>query len=80
MTDETGHMDRPGAGPLNSMSITMNGLPTNHYHHLNPQTGKFEVVKAMPPGTRDVVIQEFDSLFDLRNWVNDQWNKHGFLS
>jgi hypothetical protein len=41
MSDATGHMDRPEAGPMS----------TNHYRHENPETGKIEVVKGNPPGT-----------------------------
>ena len=80
MTDATGHRDRTGVDPLNSTGITMNGIPTNHYQFQNPQTGKFEVVKVMPAGTPDEVVREFDSFLELQNWVNDQWNQHGYLS
>jgi hypothetical protein len=52
----------------------MNGIPTNHYHHHNPETGRCEVVRAMPPGTRDVVVEEFTNFLELRNWVNDESN------
>jgi hypothetical protein len=75
MSDATGHMDRPGSGSLNSASIVMNGIPTNHYHHHNPHTSLYEVVRAMPPGTPDIVIKEFSSFPDLRNWVNEEWNR-----
>jgi hypothetical protein len=73
-------MDRPGAGPLNSINIAMGGIPTSHYQHHNPETGKFEVVKGMPAGTPDLVVKEFDSLFDLQGWVSDRWAAHGTLS
>jgi hypothetical protein len=32
MADSTGHMDRPGAGPM-SVNEFVNGIPTNHYTH-----------------------------------------------
>jgi hypothetical protein len=75
MADATGHMDRPGAGPLNSANIKMGGIPTNHYWFNNPETGLFEVVKGMPAGTNDVVVKEFTSMMDLQNWVSDAWSK-----
>jgi hypothetical protein len=58
----------------------MGGVPTGHYQHLNPQSGRFEVVKSMPAGMPDRVVQEFGSISDLISWVNEQWNNHGFLS
>jgi len=48
MTDTTGHMNRPGAGP-SSYSLSLNGIPINHYINHNPQTGRVEIVKPMPP-------------------------------
>jgi hypothetical protein len=47
MTDATGHMNRPGAGP-SSYSLSLNGIPINHYINHNPQTGRVEIVKPMP--------------------------------
>jgi hypothetical protein len=35
MTDATGHMNRPGAGP-SSYSLSLNGIPINHYINHNP--------------------------------------------
>jgi hypothetical protein len=80
MSDQTGHMDRPGAGPLNSANISMSGIPTNHYWHHNPETGRYEVVRSMPAGTPDVVVREFGSFADLQAWVNDEWMRTGRLS
>ena len=80
MSDATGHMDRPGAGPLNSANIVIGAIPTNHYWHHNPETGKYEVVRSMPSGTPDVVVREFNNFSDLQTWTADEWNKHGCLS
>ena len=72
MADATGHMDRPGAGPL-SVNEFVNGIPTNHYTHPDPETGKIEVVKASPPGTLDVVVKEFLDRASARLWIAEEW-------
>lgn len=74
MSDATGHMDRPGAGPLNSASIAFCGILTNHYSFENPETGLFEIVKGMPSGTRDQVIKIFSSRPDLENWARSEFD------
>ena len=58
MTDATGHMNRPGAGP-SSYSLSLNGIPINHYINNNPQTGRVEIVKPMPPGVDDWLVKDF---------------------
>ena len=40
---------------------------------------RYEVVKAMPAGTADVVVREFPNMLDLQNWVNEEWNRRGSL-
>ena len=72
MADATGHMDRPGAGPL-SVNEFVNGIPTNHYTHPNPETGKIEVVKISPPGTPDKVVKEFPDRASAREWLATEW-------
>lgn len=72
MADATGHMDRPGAGPL-SVNEFVNGIPTNHYTHSNTETGKIEVVRASPPGTPDVVVKEFLDRTAARAWIAAEW-------
>jgi hypothetical protein len=59
MSDATGHMDRPGAGPLSSSTMAIGGIPINHYIHDNPITGRVEIVRPMPPGVPDQVVKEF---------------------
>jgi hypothetical protein len=59
MADATRHRDRPNVGPLNSAQINLGGAPTNYYWYQNDQTGKCELVRTMPPGTPDQVVQEF---------------------
>jgi hypothetical protein len=72
MTDATGHMDRPGAGPM-SVNEFVNGIPTNHYTHPNSETGKIEVVRGNPPGTPDTVVKEFDNRTSAREWIAQEF-------
>jgi anaerobic selenocysteine-containing dehydrogenase len=72
MSDATGHMDRPGAGPL-SVNEYVGGIPTNHYTHPNPETGKIEVVRANPPGMPDTVVKEFSNRPAARLWIAEEW-------
>jgi hypothetical protein len=72
MTDETGHMDRPGAGPFSANEF-VNGVPTGHYTHENPETGKIEVVKSNPPGTLDSVVKEFSDRVTAKLWIAEEW-------
>ena len=58
MTDATGHMNRPGAGPRSS-NMSIDGIPINHYINHNPQTGRIEIVKPMPPNTPDQLVKDF---------------------
>jgi hypothetical protein len=41
MADATGHMDRPGAGPFSTNEF-VDGVPTNHYTHENPENSPVE--------------------------------------
>ena len=52
-------LTRPWGGPLARTSINANGIATNFVWNFNPQNNEWEIVKAMPEGTDDVV--EFSS-------------------
>jgi hypothetical protein len=72
MSDATGHMDRPGAGPR-SMNLVnpFTGILANLYYHPNPLTGKHEIVKPNPPGVADEVLCEFDTFEQAQEWFHD---------
>ena len=72
MADATGHMDRPGAGPLSTNEF-VDGVPTNHYTHQNTETGRIEVVRANPPGVADTVVAEFGDRTSARLWIREEW-------
>jgi len=68
MTDATGHMNRPGAGPMSS-NMSINGIPLNHYINRNPTTGRVEIVKPMPPGTLDESVRDFPDEASAWAWA-----------
>jgi hypothetical protein len=69
MTDKTGHMDRPGAGPSTVNLVNpVTRMPSNLYHHLNPATEKHEIVKGNCPGVADEVLAEFDTHEGAKRW------------
>jgi hypothetical protein len=72
MSDATGHMDRPGAGPSSTM-MAIGGVPINHYIHDNPTTGLVEIVRPMPPNVPDVVVKEFPSRTIAWAWAEAEW-------
>jgi len=73
MTDATGHMNRPGAGPMSS-SLHFQGIPLNVYINQNPQTGRMEIVKPAPPGQPDELVMDFPDTNAARAWVEAEFN------
>ena len=72
MSDATGHMDRPGAGPF-STNEYVDGISPNHYTNENPKTGLIEVVRGNPPGVPDTVVKEFPDRMAARLWIREEW-------
>jgi hypothetical protein len=72
MSDATGHIDRPGAGPF-STNEAVDGIPTNHCTHENSETGRVAVVRANPPGVPDTVVEEFSDRMAARLWIREEW-------
>lgn len=72
MTDATGHMDRPGAGPW-SMNQAVDGILTGYYTHPNSQTGRVELVKGNSPGIPDAVVKEFQDEYSAKLWLRTEW-------
>lgn len=68
MTDATGHMDRPGAGSCSSM-LYIGSLPTNLYINYDSKSGRVELARPMPPGTKDVLVRDFPDVESLREWA-----------
>ena len=73
MTDATGHMNRPGAGPLSS-SMRINDIPLNCYISDNPETGRTEIAKPMPPGTMDELVKDFPNRMTAWAWADAEFS------
>ena len=59
MMTKDNKLTRPFAGPQFRSQIAVGSVPTNFSWNFNPENNEWEVVKAMPEGTDDVV--EFSS-------------------
>jgi hypothetical protein len=73
MTDATGHMNRPGAGPFSSM-MSINGIPLNVYINDNPQSGRVEIAKPAPPGELDELVKDFFDRPSAWAWAQAEFN------
>ncbi len=71
MTDATGHMNRPGAGPF-SVNMAIGGVPLNLYLNHNPQTGKVEIARPTRPGTPDELVKEFADEASAWAWAESE--------
>jgi hypothetical protein len=72
MTDATGHMNRPGAGPSSS-NMHINGILLNHYINDNPVTGRVEIVRPMPAGTLDELVKDFSDRASAWAWAETEF-------
>jgi len=72
MTDATGHMNRPGAGPYSS-NMSINGIPLNVYINHNPVTGRVEIAKPMPPGIEDECVRDFPDADAAWAWAKAEF-------
>jgi hypothetical protein len=68
VSDATGHMDRPGAGPTSVNLVNpYTGMLANLYYHPNPISNKHEIVKPNPPGVSDEVLAEFETVAEAES-------------
>jgi hypothetical protein len=58
VTDAAGRKDRPGAGP-HCEEMFSEGVPLNCYLNYNPQSERVEIVRIMPPGVQDELVNDF---------------------
>jgi hypothetical protein len=68
MTDSTGHMDWPGAGPLSVQVPDEQGIPTPYYTHPNQEKHCIELIK-INHGKRDTWVGDFPSIVSARRWL-----------
>ena len=72
MSDATGHMDWPGAGPF-SLQVYVDGLPIPYYTHPNDKTGRIELIEINPPGTEDQLVMDFVSPLAAQTWIVNEY-------
>jgi hypothetical protein len=72
VTDNTGHMNRPGAGPMSS-DMYIDGIPLNVYINENRQTGRVEIAKPMPLGELDQLVMDFPDRQSAWDWARQQF-------
>jgi hypothetical protein len=72
MTDATGHLNRPGAGPSSS-NMSIGGIPINLYINHNPVTGRVEVARPMPSGTQDELVKDFPDAASAWAWAEAEF-------
>jgi hypothetical protein len=68
MSDATGHMDWPGAGPF-SLQEYVDGLPVPYYTHEDSVTGHIQLIKINPSPTRDTLVKEFVDRASAHSWL-----------
>jgi hypothetical protein len=68
-------LTRPFAGPQYRSQIVVGPIPTNFSWNFNPDTNEWEVVKAMPEGTDDVVLFSSPSKAAANSALRDEIEK-----
>jgi hypothetical protein len=68
MSDATGHMDWPGAGPMSLQVPDYQGHPTDDYTH--PDYGRNRILLIrINKNSPDTMVAEFGSAELARNWL-----------
>jgi hypothetical protein len=63
-------LTRPWGGPGTRTQIVVGGIHTNFTWNFNPENNEWEVVRAMPEGTNDVVEFSSPSKADAERALN----------
>jgi hypothetical protein len=71
MSDMTGHLDWPGAGPF-TVQLRVNGLHVPYYIHPNGREGGFQLIKINPPGTPDEHVKDFREAIGAQQWLEGE--------
>jgi hypothetical protein len=53
--------------------MSIGGTPINHYINHNPQTGRVEIVKPMPPGQADQLVKDFPNEPSAWAWAEAEF-------
>jgi hypothetical protein len=71
MTDAAGGKDRPGAGP-HCEELFADGVPLKCYLNFNPQSERVEIVRIMPSGVEDEMVNDFSDEDAARDWIRHE--------
>jgi hypothetical protein len=74
MTDSTGHLNRSGIATTSASTMTIEGIPLNHYILENSVTGRVEIIKPLPPGTEDRLVKDFTSATEAWAWATAEFH------
>jgi hypothetical protein len=72
MADLVGRKDRSGAGSY-SQEMTVEGVPINCYLNHHPETGRVEIVRMMPSGVPDELVNDFSDEDSAWAWVRNEY-------
>jgi hypothetical protein len=68
-------LTRRWGGPQTRSSIGVAGIPTNFVWNFNSEINEWEVVRAMPEGTDDVVLYSSPSKQAAENALHEEIDK-----
>jgi hypothetical protein len=71
MTDAAGGKDRPGAGP-HCEELFADGVPLKCYLNFNPQSERVEIVRIMPSGVEDEMVNDVSDEDAARDWIRHE--------
>jgi hypothetical protein len=71
MTDAAGGKDRPGAG-THCEELFADGVPLNCYLNYNPKSERVEIVRMMPSGIQDELVNDFPDEDAARDWIRHE--------
>lgn len=72
MTDATGRKDRPGAGS-HCEEMLIDGIPLKCYLNFNPESGRVEIVRIMPNGVSDQLVNDFPDEESAWAWTRAEF-------
>ena len=71
MTDAAGGKNSAGAGP-HCEELFADGVPLNCYLNYNSQSERVEIVRMMPPGIQDELVNDFPDEDAARDWIRHE--------
>jgi len=54
--------------------MSIDTIPLNVYINYNPESGRVEIAKPMPPGTLDALVQDFPDTSSAWEWAKSEFS------